>query len=102
MVPALASLSIDTTLAHPSYRYFRIELRRVVAADLALFLYFRYRRKSRQVMIKHRMASVPTSRRPRLRTTPSQYWVKPNLPRVVWQYLMQRRMLVCGNHQPAQ
>jgi hypothetical protein len=79
MVPALASLSIDTTLAHPSYRYFRIELRRVVA-DLALFLYFRYRRKSRQAMIKHRMASVPTSRRPRLRTTPSQYWVKPNLP----------------------
>jgi hypothetical protein len=46
MVSALASFSIDTTLVHPSYRYFRIELRRVVAADLALFLYVRYRRKS--------------------------------------------------------
>jgi hypothetical protein len=39
MVPALASFSIDTTLAHP-YRYF-IELRRVVA-DVALFFDFRY------------------------------------------------------------
>jgi hypothetical protein len=41
MVPALASLSIDTTLAPPAYRYlFRLELRRAVAAALALFLSF--------------------------------------------------------------
>jgi hypothetical protein len=85
MVPALASFSIDTTLAHPSYRYFHIELRRVGSGGgpRSILVFPLSTEEHQAAMIKQVMASAPT-RGHRLHGTPSQYWVNPSLPRVFW------------------